>query len=165
MGHSMGALILTLYITSRKLETNGLVFSSPFLKMAVEVSPIVRALSGVIAAVAPRLPMGDVDSTAISRDIDEVRKYEDDPLVFHGRVAAKTGARMIRATAYAQDVAGKIEAPMLVFHGTDDRLAAFEGGEILYGRASSKDKTFHVYTRTAIMSCSTISTATGFTTN
>lgn len=145
MGHSMGGLVLVLYVTSRKLETNGLVFSSPFLKMATEVASVVRALSGVIASVAPKLPMGDVEAEAISRDIEEVKKYEDDPLVFHGKVVAKTGARMIRATTYARSVVDQIEDPLLIFHGTDDRLAHFDGGEWLYEHAAAEDKTFHVY--------------------
>jgi len=145
MGHSMGGLVLTLYVTSRKLETNGLVFSSPFLKMAAEVSPFLQAVSGVIAAVLPKLPMGDVDAEAISRDTNEVRKYEDDPLVFHDKVVARTGARMIRATAYARTVVNQIKDPMLVFHGTDDHLAAFEGGQLMYDNAGAEDKTFHVY--------------------
>ncbi len=145
MGHSMGGLVLTLYVTSRELKTNGLIFSSPFLKMAVEVSPVLQALSGVIAAVLPKLPMGDLESEAISRDINEVRMYQDDPLVYHGKVVARTGARMIRATAYARSVVDGIKDPILIFHGTDDRLAAFAGSEWMYEHAGSEDKTFHVY--------------------
>ncbi len=145
MGHSMGGLVLTLYATSRELETNGLVFSSPFLKLATEVSPILQTLSGVIAALLPKLPMGDLESEAISRDIDEVKKYQDDPLVYHGKIVARTGARMIRATAYAREAVKAIKDPLLVFHGTDDRLASFEGGEWLYEHAAARDKTFHVY--------------------
>ena len=145
MGHSMGGLILTLYVTSRPLKTNGLVFSSPFLQLATDVSPVLQALSGVIAAVLPKLPMGDLESEAISRDVEEVRKYQDDPLVFHGKIVARTGARMLRATAYARKAVRAIKDPLLVFHGTDDRLAAFEGGDWLHVHAASEDKTFHVY--------------------
>jgi len=145
MGHSMGGLVLALYLNVHSIETNGLVFSSPFLKMAVEVSPLLQKLSGIIAAVLPKLPMGDVESEAISRDIEEIKKYQDDPLVFHDKVVARTGARMIRATAFAREIVSNIDDPIVVFHGTDDRLAAFEGGELLYERAASEDKTFHVY--------------------
>jgi len=145
MGHSMGGLVLTLYVTSRSLETNGLIFSSPFLKLATEVSPLLVMMSGIIAAVLPKLPMGDLESEAISRDIDEVRKYQDDPLVYHDKLVARTGARMIRATTYARTVVSAIKDPMIVFHGTDDRLAAFEGGELLHENAASSDKTFQVY--------------------
>jgi alpha-beta hydrolase superfamily lysophospholipase len=145
MGHSMGGLVLALYLNVHTLETNGLIFSSPFLKMAVEVSPLLQKLSGIIAAILPQLPMGDVESVAISRDIEEVKKYQDDPLVFHDKVVARTGARMIRATAFAREIVSNIKEPLLIFHGTDDRLAAFEGGEWLYEQAASEDKTFHVY--------------------
>lgn len=145
MGHSMGGLVLALYLNVHALETNGLVFSSPFFKMTVEVSPFLQKISGFLAAVLPKLPMGNVESEAISRDVEEVRKYQDDPLVFHGKVVARTGARMLRATAFVREVVNKIKDPLVIFHGTDDRLAAFESSELLYEQAASEDKTFHVY--------------------
>jgi alpha-beta hydrolase superfamily lysophospholipase len=38
----------------------------------------------------------------------------------------------------------EVQVPLLIFHGTEDRLAAIDGSKRLYGRASSPDKTLRL---------------------
>ena len=145
LGHSMGGLVMGLYALSHESSVDGLVFSSAFLAPGADVSPFLQRISGVLGTLLPQLPVATIDSSGISRISEEVRRYDDDPLIYHGRVRARPGAQLLRATQCIQAQLEAFTQPLFVFHGTDDRLANIEGSRALYERAASPDKIFRVY--------------------
>lgn len=144
-GHSMGGLALALYTVRHRPEAKGLVFSGAGVKMGDDVAPLMQKLSGILSTIAPRLPVFELDANAISRIPEEVEKYVKDPLVYHGKIQARTGHEMIQATKEVQKRMGEIEIPFLALHGTEDHLVKYDASQLLYDQASSEDKSLILY--------------------
>lgn len=68
------------------------------------------------------------------------------PLVYHGRIRAGTGIQILEACEYLSNNLHKLSTPFLVMHGSDDQIVKMEeSSQLLYERASSKDKTFKIW--------------------
>lgn len=144
MGHSMGGLVVTRYVQTRTLPLCGLVLSSSLLAIG-DVSPFLIALAGVLGKLTPTLPVLALDAKAISRDPREVAAYESDPLVYHGKILARTGAELNAAIKAAQARFGSITLPVYAIHGTEDALAPVAGSRLLVAGLGSTDKTLREY--------------------
>jgi alpha-beta hydrolase superfamily lysophospholipase len=144
-GHSMGGLVLGHYVATRGVSACGVVFSSPVAKVGEDVKPLLQKMSGIVAAVLPGMPVHSVDPEGISRDAEEVRAYKEDPLVYHGSINARTGHQLLTATKSLQQMFGKITKPILVTHGTSDRVVDCAAGRALHAGAGSHDKTLKLY--------------------
>lgn len=146
LGHSMGGLTLARFLECHPgFEAKGVVFSSPFVQIGDDVSPALIAIGNVLSVILPKLPVVDLEPEKISSIPEEVARYMNDPLVFHGRIVARTGSELNGAVKLARAEAGKINLPTLILHGTDDRLAPIGGGEYLFEHISSADKIFKKY--------------------
>lgn len=145
LGHSMGGLIASLFVVTRKPDVKGLMLSGASLKISDEISPLLVKLSSVIGAILPKLPTIRLDGTAVSRDPEVVKKYDSDPLNYRGGIPARSGAEFNRAMKQIQNQMGAITLPLLIMHGTGDRLADPAGSKQLYERAQSSDKTLKLY--------------------
>lgn len=145
LGHSMGGAISSLYTITRRPELAGLLLSGAAVKISDDISPLLIKLSGVIAKILPKLPTIKLDGTAISRDPNVVENYDSDPLNYRGGIPARSGAELTHATVAIQKNMEAIKLPLLVMHGTADRLADPEGSKQIYARASSEDKTLKLY--------------------
>ena len=103
MAHSLGGLIsLTYLLDHRPTDLSGVVLSSPFVKIDDGTAPILQKLAGIVSTLFPKLPTTTLDVNLISRDPLVVRDYVDDPLVYHGKINAKTGYEMIKAIRHVQ---------------------------------------------------------------
>lgn len=145
MGHSMGGQILCRYVQTREVEARGLVFSSPFLALTDDVPPALIALASVLSVVTPWLPVGRVEADGVARDPEVVQAYEADPLIYHGRVLARTGAEFNRAIQDAHEAFDRVTQPMFVMHGRADPVVPYHGSEQLYKQSDSPDKTWRLY--------------------
>jgi len=145
MGHSMGGMALAAYAQTRQLDARGLIFSSPFLGFNEEVPRLLLTLADILGTIAPWLPVGDVDNTYLSRDPAVVEAANNDPLSYHGRVHARSGAQFNAAIRRIHDGFSSITAPVLIVHGEDDRLVPPQGSLLLHEGCSSSDKTLKIY--------------------
>lgn len=146
LGHSMGGLILTLLASEGRLDgVNGLILSGAGLKVNAEIPRWLLAISKVTSALIPRVPAARVDTKVISRDPAVVARYESDPLVFHGGVPMRTGKELLDAGARARTRLDQVRLPLLIMHGTEDRLIDPQGSRDLYAQAGASDKTLHLY--------------------
>lgn len=145
LGHSLGGLVLARYVQTRPVDAAGLIFTSPFLSLPADTPAALLALARVISALAPWLPVGAVDNTKLTRDSDIGRQADADPLGFHGRVNARTGAQFQRAIAAAQAEFSRITAPIYVIHGGADAIVPASGSRRLCEAAASADKTLRIY--------------------
>ena len=105
----------------------------------------VIAVSQVLGKVAPWLPTIALDSTAVSRDPDVVAAYQADPLVTRARIPARLGAEMLSTMQSFPDRVGSLTIPLLVMHGSADRLTNPAGSEMVERLAGSDDKTLVIF--------------------
>ena len=144
-GHSMGGCITTYYEITRQPETNGILLSGPAVAVGDDISPFLITVSKLLSRVAPKMATTVLDGNSISRDPKEVEKYNNDPLNYRGGIRARVGAEMLKAINLIIEQTAKFKNPVLIMHGTADRLAAPAGSQNLYDGASSADKTLKMY--------------------
>lgn len=144
-GHSMGGAVCALYAIERSQDFRGLVLSSPAVEVNTDIAPFLRKLARWLGRLVPTLPTVHTPDDAISRDPEVVADAKADPLNYHGRVLARTGAAIIDAARRIQARMEAITCPLLIFHGTADKLTDPHASRMLYARARSDDKTLQLY--------------------
>jgi len=143
-GHSMGGTVAIAFALRHQVELSGLALSAPLA--AIEAaSPVTRLVSRALSAVAPGLGVLDIDSSAVSRDQQVVRDYDGDPLNHHGKLPARTLAELTKTVDTFHEEVPRLQLPLLLMHGTADRLTPISGSRMVHERASSTDKTIEVY--------------------
>ena len=145
VGHSVGGTIATAYAVHYQDEFDGLVLSGATLKVGASVSSGLIIVARVLSLLLPKMRLDVIDASAISQYKTVVDAYVDDPLVYRGKIRARLGAELIRAIQILLPQMSKIDLPILIMHGTADRLSDPRGSEILYDRVSSGDKTLKLY--------------------
>jgi len=145
MGQSMGGLVLAQYAVQYAAPARGLIFSSAALAVSRDISPMLQKVSGVLGTMAPRLPVVPLDTSGFSRDPAVALAYQRDPLVYHGKVMAGTGAAILSATRDLQSKMGLISLPLLILHGLADPICEPEASRKLYALSASSDKTLKLY--------------------
>ncbi|EJO60665.1 serine aminopeptidase domain-containing protein, partial [Burkholderia multivorans] len=123
----------------------GLVLSSPALAPGRDVPRWMLALSRVISRVWPTFPAIRIDAALLSRDADVVAANRADPLVHHGPVPARTGAEILDAMARIERGRDTLRVPVLVYHGTADKLTEPDGSRTFGARVGSADRTLTLY--------------------
>lgn len=144
-GHSLGGLITSFHLLDRQEDFKGAVVSAPVVKIPKNISPVTVAMGKVLSAFAPKMGLIQLDAAGISRDEAVVHAYNNDPLVFHGKTPARLSAEMLRAMMRVTAEVEKISLPLFILQGSADHLVDPEGAQMLYERASSKDKILKVY--------------------
>ncbi len=141
MGHSMGSLIAATWLTRHQdHDFRGFISSSGALKVSDHISPFLQSISGLLAAIVPTLPTIRLEAAAISRDQSVVNAYENDPLVWRKGVRARLGHELLQASKQIQERCTSISLPILILHGTADRLTDPKGSQLLMEKAASSDK-------------------------
>jgi acylglycerol lipase len=140
LGHSMGGLIAMKYALTHPGDLHSLILSAPALIPAVAVPGIKKVLGRVFSILMPRMTLNnELDPSDISTDIDVVQAYRNDPLV-HDRVSARWYTEFLDTAADCLSRAAELRMPLLLIHGTGDRMVSTEGSKVVYEKASSADK-------------------------
>ncbi|MDN7931190.1 lysophospholipase [Burkholderia metallica] len=149
MGHSMGGAVAALYAIERAPARGhaltGLVLSSPALAPGRDMPRWMLAVSRVISRVWPTFPAIRIDAALLSRDPAVVAANRADPLVHHAAVPARTGAEILDAMARIESGRGGLRVPVLVYHGTEDKLTEPDGSRAFGARVGSPDRTLTLY--------------------
>lgn len=144
-GHSLGGLIASNYALAHGNKLKGLVLSAAALKLPLSVSPIQVSLARLIAGLAPGLPAQAIDDSEFSRDPAVMAKLASDTLIVHDRLPAASVAGAIGGIEAVQAAMESFTLPLLILHGTADKVNPIEGSRELAARARSADKTLKIY--------------------
>lgn len=145
LGHSMGGGIVFAYGVERPDNYDLMVLSGPAVAAQDQVSPLLALTAKALGAVVPGLPAQELDVDAISRDPAVVAAYKDDPLVYHGKVPAGIGRALLQVGETMPRRAPALTAPLLVVHGSEDRLIPVAGSQRLVECVGSTDVELKVY--------------------
>lgn len=141
-GHSMGGLIATRYVLAMpdQAALSGLVLSSPALRLTTDLSRPALWVTGLLARVAPTLPVRR-SSGGLSSDPEVGRRWAADPLLNHAPTSAQMAWQLASAARSARLHLGEIALPLLLFYGEADTVVDPAGSRFLAERASSADLT------------------------
>jgi len=145
LGHSMGGCIALDYALDHQDMLDGLILSGAAVMPGDDMPGPVIAVSQVLGKIAPWLPTIALDSTAVSRDPAVVEAYQTDPMVTRARIPARLGAEMLSTMQSFPGRVGSLHIPLLVMHGSADRLTNPAGSEMVERLAGSEDKTLVIF--------------------
>ncbi|PLV60003.1 alpha/beta hydrolase [Thermotoga sp. KOL6] len=132
-GHSLGGLLSARYVqTFQPGNLKGLILSAPALSLPDHPSPFLVMFVRFFSLFVPFLTMSNnIDPNDLSRNKEAVEAYIKDPLV-HDRISFKLASDMLTHMKKVYRDAEKIKVPVLILHGTDDRVVSFEGSKRFY---------------------------------
>jgi alpha-beta hydrolase superfamily lysophospholipase len=145
LGHSMGGGIVFAYGVEHPDNYDLMVLSGPAVAAQTAVSPLLAWLAKTIGAIAPGMPLQQLDAGAVSRDPAVVDAYNNDPLVYHGKVPGGIARVLMLVGATMPQRAASLAAPLLVVHGSEDRLIPEIGSHQLVDAVGSSDVELKVY--------------------
>ena len=145
LGHSMGGGIVFAYGVEHPDNYDLMVLSGPAVAAQTAVSPLLAWIAKTVGAIAPGLPLQQLDAGAVSRDPAVVDAYNTDPLVYHGKVPGGIARVLMRVGETMPQRAASLNAPLLVVHGSEDRLIPVEGSHQLVAAVGSSDVELKVY--------------------
>jgi alpha-beta hydrolase superfamily lysophospholipase len=139
-GHSLGALLCLAYAVQYGTGLKGVIVTSAALRSSLQEQKGKVAIVKVLGSLLPSLiiPSG-LDVTALSRDPHVVQAYVQDPLV-HDRASLGFGKAALSAIELCFARAKDFPLPLLLMHGTADRVAYPSGSEDFARLASNNNK-------------------------
>jgi acylglycerol lipase len=99
----------------------------------------------VLASIAPESGLFNLDLHDFSRDPEVVREALNDPLVYQEGAPVHTANELVHAIDEIDEHMDRVAVPLLVMHGTADKVTPEEGSKELSRRARSWDKTLKLY--------------------
>jgi alpha-beta hydrolase superfamily lysophospholipase len=144
-GHSMGGAIALTWTLDHPGQVDGLILSGPAIAPPSAVSPVTVLVVRLLSRVLPGKGAIALPPADLSRDPEVVRAYEDDPLVLHGPVPARTLAELLGAMKSLPGRAAALREPVLVLQGTGDRLVMHADVAPVFEALGSADRTVKAY--------------------
>lgn len=142
MGHSLGGLIVLEYVLHHPEGLEGVIASAPALSTE-GVSPVAVLLSRILSRIWPTFSTNTgLDATAISCEPAVVDAYQNDPLV-HDKATARFGTEAAAAIEWTMHHAADLELPLLIIHGTDDRIIPHQASQAFFEQVPGPDKERH----------------------
>ncbi|MET0339743.1 MAG: lysophospholipase [Polyangiales bacterium] len=143
LGHSAGGVMSCVYALEHQEKLTGFVCES--YALGVYAPGLALAAIKGLSHIAPHLHVLDLKNKYFSRDPAIVAALDHDPLLPQINYPAQTVAAMVRATERVRASFAQITLPVLIVHGTEDKVTEPAGSQLFYDNAGSKDKTLKLY--------------------
>lgn len=143
LGHSAGGVMGCVYALEHQAKLAGFICESYALGVYAP-NLALAALKG-LSHVAPHLHVLDLKNKLFSRDPAVVHALDTDPLIPQMNYPTGTVAAMVRGTERVRAEFSLITLPVLILHGTEDKVTEPAGSQLFYDKAGSQDKTLKLY--------------------
>ncbi len=143
LGHSAGGVVSCVYTLEHQAELAGLICESFAFQVAAPdfALAVVKGLSHIVPHVhVLKLPFAD-----FSRDPAVVQAMNEDPLIANEVQPTNTVAELVRADERLEREFSLITLPVLILHGTADKVTNPNGSRLFFEKAGSADKTLKLY--------------------
>lgn len=145
VGHSMGGLISSYYLLDHQEELAGAILSGAGVKIPDYVTGTTITMGKILSKLLPKAGLIGLEAEHICSDPAVVQAYVNDPLVYTGKTSARLAAEMLSAMQRVSSEAGRISLPVIMVHGSEDKLVEPAASQMLYDKVSSEDKTIKIY--------------------
>jgi alpha-beta hydrolase superfamily lysophospholipase len=132
-GHSLGGLFVLAFATYHEHTLSGVISTAPAIRTPVLEQKLKMVMVNMLSGFLPTLtiPTG-LDPTGVSRDPEVVRAYVEDPLV-HDKATLSSGKVGLQAIHWVLSHTMDLPIPLLLMHGTEDKVVHPYGSEELAG--------------------------------
>lgn len=145
LGHSLGSLLGLVLALRRQAEMSGFISSGTPISTDLEASSALKFIGRLLNRIAPKLHFLPLDAKTISRDAAVVKAYNDDPLVDRRPLRITIGIGIADTSKMVRERLIELRVPLLILHGSADKLTPESGSLLLFERAGSPDKNFKSY--------------------
>jgi alpha-beta hydrolase superfamily lysophospholipase len=136
LGNSLGGLVVLEYILQHAAGLAGVIAAAPPLGR-LSVPPLLMALGRLFSRIVPRFSLRvGMDLTGLARDPAVVQAVLADPL-FHRRGTARLSTEVTAAIERVQAHAASLAIPILIQHGSADRMVLPDGSREFFAKVRS----------------------------
>ena len=143
LGHSAGGVVACLYTLDHQTELAGLICES--FAFRVPAPDFALAVLKGLSHLAPHAHVLRLKNEDFSRDPAVVAALNADPLIAGEKQPSETVAELVRADELLKKNFQKITLPLLILHGTADKVTKPHGSQEFYEKTGSSDKTLKLY--------------------
>jgi alpha-beta hydrolase superfamily lysophospholipase len=144
LGHSLGGLVVLDYALHFPAGLSGVMAAAPPLG-TVGVPRLLMMLGRVMSRVWPRFSLEvGMDLSGLARNPAVIETVLSDPL-FHRRGTARLSTEVTAAIARVQSRAGELAVPLLILHGSADRMVAPDGSREFFQKVRHPVREFREY--------------------
>ena len=128
-GHSLGGLLALTYAIQYGAALKGVIATGPALRSSLQEQKAKVAMVRLLGSLVPAMTLqSGLDAATVSRDVAVVEAYRNDPLV-HDNASLGFGKAALTAIDLCFARARDFSAPLLIMHGTGDKINFFSGSE------------------------------------
>jgi acylglycerol lipase len=144
LGNSLGGLVVLDYALDHPAGLAGIIAAAPPLGR-LGVPPLLMALGRLMSRVLPRFSLEvGMDLTGLARDPAVSEMVLADPF-FHRRGTARLSTEVTAAIARVQQRAADLSVPLLMLHGSADRMVPPDGSRSFFAKVRYPDREFREY--------------------
>jgi alpha-beta hydrolase superfamily lysophospholipase len=144
LGNSLGGLVVLEYALHHPRGLAGVIAAAPPLGQ-LGVPPLLMTLGRLFSRLVPRFSLEvGMDLSGLARDASVMEAVLADPF-FHRRGTARLSTEVTAAIARVQDGAVNLSVPLLILHGTADRMVPPDGSRSFFAKVRYPDKEFREY--------------------
>jgi alpha-beta hydrolase superfamily lysophospholipase len=132
-----------IYTLDHPTELAGLICES--FAFQVPTPDFAIAVLEGISHIAPHAHVVRLANEDFSRDPKVVRAMNEDPLIAHEVQPTRTVAELARADERLRKEFPRITLPVLILHGTLDKVTRPSGSQLFFDKVGSADKTLKLY--------------------
>ena len=144
LGHSLGGLVVLEYALQSPGGLAGVIAAAPSVGK-VGVPPLLMQLGRVMSRIWPRFSLEvGMDLSGLARDPAVVATVLADPL-FHRRGTARLSTEVTAAINRVQALAVNFSLPLLILHGSDDRMVPPDGSREFFHKVRYPDRELREY--------------------
>jgi acylglycerol lipase len=143
LGHSAGGVVSSVYTLEHQADLKGFICES--FAFQVYAPDFALAVLKGLSHIAPHAHVLNLKTEDFSRDPEAVQAMLDDPLIAHEVQPTRTVAQLVLADERLKREFPLITLPVLILHGTADKVTKPAGSQLFFDTAGSKDKTLKLY--------------------
>jgi alpha-beta hydrolase superfamily lysophospholipase len=143
LGHSAGGVISCIYGLEHQAELTGLICES-FAFQVYAPDFVLSAVKG-LSILAPHAHVLKLKNEDFSRDPQVIELMNQDPLIADEVQPSLTVAEMARADERLKREFPALTLPVLILHGSADKVTKPGGSQLFFDSAGSTDKTLKLY--------------------
>lgn len=135
-GHGLGGNLAVHFSLENQITLHGAIVTCPAFKLTTPKSTAKITFAKIMANLMPWLTLKNgLETQALSRNDAIVKAYQKDVYV-HNKVSARLGLDLLESGQMALENAHQWALPLLLMHGTEDRITSCSASEKFAAKAS-----------------------------